>query len=86
MTPLNDRQKAALKMVGHQYVTRYVQGSIPSLVRRGLVTVEKQGGRLTGRYYLTEAGADALLALRAESERPARPPVLPPDLSIFDGS
>ncbi len=69
MTALNARQRQALKMIGHAYVTRYVQRSVPSLAGRGLVVVEKVNGRPTGRVHLTDAGAAALAAIRAEDQK-----------------
>ena len=55
---LTERQETALKMVGLGYIPTYIVRSLPSLIRRGLVVQEMVSGRRTGRYFLTEAGAE----------------------------
>lgn len=60
---LTERQRQALTLAAQGAVTHYTGKSMPSLVARGLVVVEKIGGRRTGRVHLTTAGWTTVGAL-----------------------
>jgi hypothetical protein len=63
--PLTKRQQNALIMMPNVYL--WTEGSLPSLLRRGLVERERvvEHGRAHWAWRLTEAGAEVADALRA---------------------